>query len=168
MQTISVEYPDTLAVAYLSFVGEVAPVLANDDLELAYEAESGGTIALIYPISGERVGFVEGLLLTYTGAGTLVSVEVADYHDAIISTEIQIGGDWLCGDADGSGGFDIDDVVYLVAYIFSSGPPPVPLNAGDVDCSGDVDVDDVVYIIMHIFGMGPPPCDPDNDGVPDC
>ncbi|MCK4657214.1 MAG: hypothetical protein KAT85_09265, partial [candidate division Zixibacteria bacterium] len=70
--------------------------------------------------------------------------------------------------ADASGGFDIDDVVYIIGYIFSGGPPPVPFNSGDVDCSGGVDIDDVVYMILHIFGIGPPPCDPDDDGIPDC
>ena len=31
-----------------------------------------------------------------------------------------------CGDVDQSGGIDIDDVVYLIAYIFSGGPEPCP------------------------------------------
>jgi hypothetical protein len=73
-----------------------------------------------------------------------------------------------CGDADGSGALDIEDVVYLIAFIFSDGPPPEPLNDGDVDCSGNVDIDDVVYMIAYIFSGGPPPCDPDGDGTPDC
>jgi len=29
-----------------------------------------------------------------------------------------------CGDVNGSNGVDIDDVVYLINYIFASGPPP--------------------------------------------
>jgi len=76
--------------------------------------------------------------------------------------------DWICGDADGSGDVDIDDVVYLVAYIFSGGPAPVPLESGDANCSGGVDIDDVVYLVAYIFSGGPPPCDTDNNGVPDC
>jgi len=32
----------------------------------------------------------------------------------------------ICGDVDQSGGVDIDDVVYLIAYIFSGGPEPCP------------------------------------------
>ena len=32
----------------------------------------------------------------------------------------------VCGDANGDGAVDIDDVVYLIAYIFSGGPPPDP------------------------------------------
>ncbi len=75
---------------------------------------------------------------------------------------------YIAGDADGSGTVDIDDVVFLIAYIFSGGPEPVPYAAGDADCSGAVDIDDVVYLIAYIFSGGPEPGDPDDDGTPDC
>ena len=67
----------------------------------------------------------------------------------------------LCGDADGSGEIDIDDVVYLIAYIFSGGPPPTPhYCVGNANGSVDgfpVDIDDVVYLISYIFTGGPAP-----------
>jgi len=65
---------------------------------------------------------------------------------------------YICGDADGSEEVDIDDVVYLIAYIFSGGPAPDPLESGDADCSGEVDIDDVVYVITYIFSSGLEPC----------
>ena len=64
----------------------------------------------------------------------------------------------VCGDADGSRDVDIDDAVYLIAYIFSQGPPPVTEIGGDPDCSGLPDIDDVVYLIAFIFSGGPEPC----------
>jgi hypothetical protein len=63
------------------------------------------------------------------------------------------------GDCDGSGGIDIDDVVFLINYIFGDGPPPDPIDAGDADCSGDVDIDDATYLIAYIFSSGPEPPD---------
>jgi hypothetical protein len=69
------------------------------------------------------------------------------------------------GDADNSGNIDIDDVVYLISYIFAAGPAPQPeLLVGDADdaiCSGpiNVDIDDVVFLIEYIFSGGlSPPC----------
>jgi hypothetical protein len=70
------------------------------------------------------------------------------------------------GNANGSTAeptIDIDDVVYLIAYIFSGGPPPMPYPSasGDANCSCGspaVDIDDVVYLIAYIFSDGPPPC----------
>jgi hypothetical protein len=76
--------------------------------------------------------------------------------------------DHLCGDANGDRGVDIDDIVYLVAFIFSEGPPPDPIEAGDVNCEGGVDIDDAVYLIAYVFSGGPEPCDPDGDGQFDC
>jgi hypothetical protein len=73
-----------------------------------------------------------------------------------------------CGDADSSGEVDVDDVVYLINFVFTSGPPPNPLDVGDVNCSGVIDIDDVVYLITYIFSGGNAPCDTDGDEVPDC
>jgi hypothetical protein len=75
---------------------------------------------------------------------------------------------YYCGDTDASDVVDIDDVVYLIAFIFSGGPEPVPYESGDADCSGGVDIDDVVWLIAYIFSGGSEPCDTDGDGVPDC
>ncbi len=73
-----------------------------------------------------------------------------------------------CGDADNSGLIDIDDVVYMVYYIFAGGPAPIPYESGDADCSGEVDIDDAVWLITYIFSGGNEPCDTTGDDIPDC
>ena len=65
---------------------------------------------------------------------------------------------YVCGDADHSGGVNVSDVVYLVQYIFADGPAPNPTAAGDTDCGGSIDLADAVYLINHIFGGNPNPC----------
>ena len=65
---------------------------------------------------------------------------------------------YLCGDADGSSAISVSDVVYLISYIFSGGPAPMPLLSGDADCSGGVNISDAVYLIGYIFSGGPAPC----------
>jgi len=62
------------------------------------------------------------------------------------------------GDANNSGFIDIDDITWVIAYIFSGGPPSDPLRAMDADCSGSTDIDDVVYLISYVFAGGPAPC----------
>ena len=65
--------------------------------------------------------------------------------------------DYLPGDVDESGNINISDVVFLIAYIFSGGSPPVPLARGDVDCSKRVNISDAVFLISYIFSGGGPP-----------
>lgn len=62
------------------------------------------------------------------------------------------------GDVNGDGSVSISDVVYVINYIFASGPEPQPYSAGDVNCDGLVSISDAVYLINYIFAGGSPPC----------
>ena len=63
------------------------------------------------------------------------------------------------GDANGSGTVNVSDVTYLINYIFSGGPAPVPLFiTGDVNCDRETNVTDVAYLISWIYLGGPAPC----------
>ena len=61
------------------------------------------------------------------------------------------------GDINGDETIDISDLVYLVAYMFTGGPPPVSEMVGDVDASGQLDISDLVYLVDYMFNGGPPP-----------
>ena len=67
---------------------------------------------------------------------------------------------YTCGDANGDGQINVGDAVYLINYVFKSGPAPNPIEAGDANCDGDVNVGDAVYLINYIFKGGPEPCCP--------
>jgi hypothetical protein len=104
-------------------------------------------------------------------------INIADEHSQSTTVTIDCHGSikaWFffcehtCGDVNRDCEIDIDDAVYLIAYIFVGGPAPDPLEDGNVDCSGGVDIDDVVYLINFIFSGGNAPCDTDGDEVPDC
>ena len=68
--------------------------------------------------------------------------------------------DFYCGDVNGDGNplVQIDDLVYLVDYFFTGGPPPPLMEAADVDGCQGVTVEDIVYLAAHIFYSGPAPC----------
>ena len=72
---------------------------------------------------------------------------------------------FICGEFTGDDFVDIDDAIYLINYIFTGGPAPVPLQAGNVDLQGEVDIDDVIYLIDYIFTGGSEPCNPDKSYV---
>ncbi len=64
---------------------------------------------------------------------------------------------WVCGDANNSGdGPDIEDLVYLVDFMFAGGPPPPNIEAMDMDGSGEgPDVSDLVWLVEFMFANGP-------------
>ena len=66
---------------------------------------------------------------------------------------------FLRGDANGDGTIDIADVVHLINYLFTGGPPPDPMAAGDANCDGVVNIADAVYLLNYLFMGGDPPCD---------
>jgi hypothetical protein len=67
-------------------------------------------------------------------------------------------GGFARGDANGDGVIDLGDVVYVINYLYRSGPAPNPLWTGDANSDGVVDLGDVVYLINYLYRGGPPPC----------
>ncbi len=63
----------------------------------------------------------------------------------------------LCGDLNESGIVELGDIVYLITYLYKSGPAPGIYQAADVNCSGLVELGDVVYLISYLYKSGPEP-----------
>jgi ankyrin repeat protein len=76
----------------------------------------------------------------------------------IISNNVSILLNIHRGDCNKSGLVELGDVVYLITYLYKSGPAPVPLLEGDVNCDGVVELGDVVYLITYLYKAGPAPC----------
>jgi len=63
----------------------------------------------------------------------------------------------VCGDADGDGSVYVEDVVYLVGYLYLRGPAPQPAWVGDADCDWSIDLRDIVYLVNHVLKGGDAP-----------
>jgi hypothetical protein len=61
------------------------------------------------------------------------------------------------GDANGDSIVDLVDVVFLINYLFLSGPAPNPPVAGDINGDCFIGISDVVWLINYIYYHGPPP-----------
>jgi hypothetical protein len=123
--------------------------------------------------------FTTVAILENDGDGTFQSASYCDVGDACSSV--------FCADLDGDGDLDfavgnhesgrvsvllnirrgdctddqtvnVGDVIFLLNYLFKSGPIPVPLPVGDVNCDGIDDLGDVVYLLNYFFKGGPEPC----------
>jgi len=65
----------------------------------------------------------------------------------------------ICGDANDDATVNVSDAVYIINYVFVSGPLPVPLACGDANSDTTVNVSDAVYLINYVFVSGPLPDD---------
>ncbi|HWR84334.1 MAG TPA: hypothetical protein VN285_13640 [Candidatus Deferrimicrobium sp.] len=65
-----------------------------------------------------------------------------------------------CGDVDGSTKLNVADLTYLVAYLFTGGPAPIPLASGNMDCSVSQipNVADLTWLVAFLFTGGAAPC----------
>jgi hypothetical protein len=84
-----------------------------------------------------------------------------DAHQDIACTAPPTPCDCTPGDANNDGAVNVGDAVYMINYVFKSGPAPTPyaVCSGDANCDCQANVGDAVYIINYVFKSGPPPCD---------
>ncbi len=135
------------------------PFCYTDNVKLEYSTD-GGSHWRVITLNTRNFGLY--VWKVPFAVSTTCRVRVSDASDGIPSdisdNNFTIRPSFVPGDANGSGSVNISDAVYLIAYIFSGGPAPVPLLSGDANCGGSVNISDAVYIIAYIFSGGPAPC----------
>jgi hypothetical protein len=138
-------YDDSVTIHHPLLGEYIVEIIAEDD------AEPGDMYTINVRIDGsEEVVLAEDMDIPISGLPP----------DTILYV-VEEGCDYINGDANGSGGdpaIDIDDIVFLINYVFASGPGPEPLMSGDADCSLFIDIDDIVYLIGYVFAGAAPPC----------
>jgi hypothetical protein len=89
--------------------------------------------------------------LGYSSLDTVVQVSEN------LNLEFTLQADYVRGDANHDQNVNLGDVVYLINYVFKSGPPPLPFFSGDANNDKNININDVVYLINYLFRGGPPP-----------
>ena len=71
------------------------------------------------------------------------------------------------GDANGDGGFDIGDAIFLLAALFSGGDPCACDDACDANDDGSTNIADAIYMLTNLFsgGAAPPAPGPNSCGI---
>ena len=159
----------------LSLQISAAVAITTDTLPSTYPGQpylyfltaSGGTGTLTWT---DKYGDLDdtGIALMSTGeltgaalsAGPIVfTAEVSDQVGSVDEKQftITVLALYVCGDADGNGvGPDIEDLVYLVNYMFAFGPPPPEMAAVDMDGNGSgPDIADLLTLVNYMFNQGP-------------
>jgi hypothetical protein len=127
-----------------------------------------GTLSQIREISGGSGYLSQNSLTVEFGLGTRTVVDTLEirWPSGTVQTLTSLTVDTLMtviesgllrGDVTGDGNIDAGDVVYLINYLYRSGPAPNPLLAGDTTCDGVIDAGDIVHLINYLYRNGPPP-----------
>jgi hypothetical protein len=61
------------------------------------------------------------------------------------------------GDANNDGAVNILDISYLIAYLYSGGPPPPCMYEGDPNGNCVINILDISYLIAYLYQGGPAP-----------
>lgn len=88
-----------------------------------------------------------------------VAEDIYDRHDEQ-SYSIEVC-KYIEGDANADADINVGDAVFMINYVFTGGPDPLPVPmAGDANCDARPDIADAVYIINYVFKSGPAPSCP--------
>jgi Zinc carboxypeptidase/Immune inhibitor A-like, MAM domain/Dockerin type I domain len=73
---------------------------------------------------------------------------------------VTVGNPYICGDANGSRVVNIQDITFLINFLYKGGQPPVPTQAGDANGDGITNIKDITYLINYLYKGGPIPICP--------
>ena len=157
--TIVTVLPDTIDVypntTYNVIVDAIDPdgdilTMTADPIVLGATFGTAGNITGTYAITPDLADV--GNIYTVTFAVS----DPSGAGDTAI-TNIRVQPPFMRGDLVGNAHYSMNDVVYLIAFLFRQGEAPQPIESGDVDMSGSVNVADVAYLINYLYRQGPRP-----------
>ncbi len=129
------------------------------------DLHTGMTFAKVDMTAKASYRYVLGLVTTNQGESDyLAQVEQARAWAVAKGLIVDFVCDCTPGDANHDTQVNVGDAVYMINYVFKSGPSPSPYAICSGDANGDcqANVGDAVYIINYVFKSGPPPPDCDT------
>ncbi len=154
---------DTTVIEWYRIAGFEAPddtllnfeILLTSDGNIRYQYKSVGAAGLE---NSALIGIseIDCNSLSYLNAGDSLELILHNAEAVLFKNHLYFG---QTGDINGVDGIDISDLVWLVSFMFSGGPSPVPYDAGDVDCTESIDISDLVYLVDYMFSGGIEPCE---------
>ena len=118
------------------------------------------TAALLYGVRPAAAwsDLVDLLKVTAEEIDTSNPAYAGELGSGVVSPQAAVAAWWAAsGDVDASGTITSADIVYLINFVFKSGPDPTHPNNGDVDASCLVNAGDIIYLVNYVFKGGPAP-----------
>ncbi len=163
--TIGIESPsgaDGLEVAYLTpYLKDSLAVTFINPLQWLTVSQNAGAIDPGLADTLDVTITTQGVDSGTVSADILISNNDPNQNQATIPIILTVipAPQYICGDVNGDGAEpSVDDLTFLIDYLFRNGPPPPYLEAADMNSSGAAPaVDDITYLVGFLFLGGPPP-----------
>ncbi len=79
---------------------------------------------------------------------------VINCYEALV---LASGYTYVYGDANGDEEVTVEDLIYLLNYLFRDGLVPDPASSGDANADCEITMGDVLYILNYLYRLGPTP-----------
>jgi hypothetical protein len=126
------------------------PPIDSMMIEPSYSGFIGPVARFYFPLTELLTPYVP--LFDSTTHAYSVSGQYVDGEPFSFNTTVTIYGHHS-GDLNLDGSVDISDLVYMIEYFFTGGPPPQVMETADLDGNGTVDISDLMLLIEHMFGQ---------------
>ncbi|MDH3890273.1 MAG: CHRD domain-containing protein [candidate division Zixibacteria bacterium] len=130
----------------------LAPECVNGAVQFGFTSFASPITEIWYLSDADVINLLQKELYINIHSASFPAGEIRGQIDVDVAA-------WFCGDIDNSGSpaIDISDLVYLVDFMFTGGPPPVNPGAADLNGDGVIDISDLVWLVDFMFTGGPPP-----------
>ncbi|HEX7401404.1 MAG TPA: FG-GAP-like repeat-containing protein [candidate division Zixibacteria bacterium] len=128
----------------------------NDDIALLPNRLVGCYMIRVFQEPGKKGTYSLGIRVD-GGALNILAKKYSISNPAEVDTFTPCVPHYMTGDVNSDWVVDIEDVIYLLDYLFTYSPTPDPIERGDTNCDGLIDLEDVLLLINYLFKAGPIP-----------
>lgn len=128
----------------------------NDDIALLPNRLVGCYMIRVFQEPGKKGTYSLGIRVD-GGSLNILAKKYSISNPAEVDTFVACVPWYMTGDVNSDWVIDIEDVIYLLDYLFADNPTPDPIERGDVNCDGVIDVEDAMLLINYLFKGGPTP-----------
>ncbi len=162
LRSESMEKLDTLSINPLTREIALALIASVSDVDASLTAGSGPILSLYFSVPGSApegpspisIEAVNGIVVSYSDPCAVVVTP------DVFSGTINVSAPGCClipGDANFDFVFNVADVTFSIARIFSGGPAPLCTDQADANGDNSFNIADVTFMIARIFGGGVAP-----------
>jgi hypothetical protein len=154
--SVGINFPSTIPGASYDTTRDYNQDGENDDIALLPNRLAGCYMIRVFQEPGKKGSYSLGIRVD-GGNLNMLAKKYTISAPAEVDTFAPCVPRYMHGDVNSDWMVDIEDVIYLLDFLFISNPTPDPIQRADINCDGVIDVEDVLMLINYLFKGGSMP-----------